>query len=358
MRYNHSLVTKHLYMSFVLIIDMGDTKKLLEQTREYLNQYLTLFIKKGKLEDKQFLPQRPEDEYLNISPNVYDRIERGNLPQSDFHKLKFNTFYDNINSTNQSELIKFVSSLKDPIVIDVGGTIGNDFAVPIAKQNKKAHMLVYNPLEETENSSALLEEIAKRMTDNYFSLNFDKRVPQLNFDEIDVQINTHYRNLNIHENIMFMREFLGKEDIGWYAKKFPNRQIIIYSNRTPATPKDMTHEIAEAVNEFDNVEMILRPPLVNKITAYKNDPIIELIQKGIKCFKTETWKRIYGPPGKHMAVNPSEHPESRLYSAMNLYYALKSAEIAGGIVLKEKDLMPGAPVFHTLFYSTTINPNK
>jgi len=321
---------------------------LIEQTRCYLNFYLEDFAEKGRSEDP-----------------IYKRPYPGSVPFSMQHiPLKINQ-----QETLLQELMRQVpkASLQDfrnaviskackpegfrTLVLDIASMwYGTDFGIQVARGNKDAEVRIYNPLTHVQDMNGKLYEPKKadRFPEFFFNDVDPDRIPKFEtevpFDHKNAEDSAKrlYR-ANGLDNIWYHQEAISQKTLERIMRSNPDRQIIIFSDRTPTYPKELGHQIATVVAEHENADMILAPFFNDEIRAYQDDPMIQLMNK----HRTKIEKCTDDTPFM-------DQVESRLFVAAQLYYCLKIAENTGAQVYQKTGLK--CPSCNPSHYVSTIVP--
>jgi thymidylate synthase len=278
----------------------------LKKVERYLGDYLAPFMEEGKTKDIHYFSNDIEISKAQLNSFLEDGYE-----EIDLHKTKFEQFYKELPTTNISEFINKVSNNDNSIIIDIASMdCGAKFGLVIAKRNPTINVRLYNPIQDESKKENSLSNAT------YFNYEITK------------------------ENL---------ERILMTEKK---KNIVIYSDRVC----DVANIIANVVGNHENCDVILGPLPQYGTNRYQEDNNIQNINKVIRDF--------YESPERRNLVaitgNPTDHPTTRLFGAIHLYYALKLAkEISksrpeNSVKIYKKELKKERIFEEPMFYVSTL----
>ncbi len=314
-----------------------NNQALLSQTDKYLDDYLEAFVIQNKKSDIQYSA-------YGVPIPAHSVQQFDDVDAVDLHKERFKQLYDSLPESELFDFVRALSDIENVVLIDIGNMLyGADFSLWVAAQNPSADIHIYNPDIDHEFPPFLFNDFNKEQV-------FKLKTLAL-FDHSDPKSSTKKLfESNGLPNISYHYEKIEKGCLEKIAQENADRQVVFFSRRTPTTPKEMTSQIACVVNDNENTHMILMPLINTKINAYKDDRIIELINR--YNFAREHYK--------DPTSEPCANAATRLYTAMQQYYALKAASVVGerAEIYKEAHFETGFPFHHPTHYVSTIEPKK
>jgi len=193
-------------------------------------------------------------------------------------------------------------------------------------------------------------DFSRQPTDSGFNLLFseDKHEDAFNLSEfnalqandIEYKVNENYMLNGLH-NAKFHHKEITPEKLDKIINRYQSRKVILFGERLDHLVETITH----AANKH-KADMIIAPFIQQEESeSYKDDPIIRLIRKHIDIRKEKNNSKI---------IDPSSTPESRAYTAMQQYYALKAASSLGAKVYRESKLTRNFPFNKPTHYVSTI----
>jgi hypothetical protein len=260
-------VTKDLYISMILNINMKTSK----QIEKYLTDYLAPFVVNNVTSDIRFfdLAHRQISEYESKTHEI--------VAQVDYHKQRFESIQAKYENISKDEIVDYVSNLENVIILDIGSmTLGSKFGARVANKNKNAEVRVINPSIPSYFYPALT---TGRYGSFKFELNtfFDKDNPVNS-------INQFYKNNNL-ENMTFHPESIYSDGIKKIAQENPDKQIIINFDRIGP---ENSYDLAQISKTHKNTLTILSPVMNSTQKMIGKDNVTQMINKydsGIKDYK-------------------------------------------------------------------------
>lgn len=279
------------------------------------------------------------DELLRITKEYLLKYVKpckdGSLVDSDIGD--FLDIVKGIEQTSIYEIREKLCSIDDIELLDLGSLYGENMGLWVARANKTAKVSVVNPEYCFDGFAPFLfnDHNKNRVFKLKNQTEFIDRNPELS-------INNLYK-ANGLENIKFLKEFITYSVLMHKLSDKNDKRSVVFSERTPTIPLDMPYVISNYVNDSANGDMILMPHINTEIYAYKNDGIIGLINDNIGIGRK--------PAAEY---NVLENFDARVFTAMQQYYALKSAEIAGAKIYLNSEGLKGTPFHHPTHIVSTI----
>lgn len=314
---------------------MIDKQKLLELSEKYLEDYLEQFINGGVVSDIETYYPDNINPSMSANPMYQNLISNSVKPvKVDKIQLRYSQIMKQIPVTPMTSILNHVCSLDDVLIIDVASRLGERFGLFVAEKNPDSQVYVFNPFTEIHdfflNQELLLEDLDRKV--NYSPKNFKG----IDITNIAFSINQFYNDEDLY-NIKFRKEFFSKDKLKEIKEKNPSKRIIIHSHRTPTSPKDITYDLSEMVNEFD-IDVIMTP-LINMSIDHRNKSLL---------------KKINGNYRGMIKMSNNLDVRDKLYNIMTLYYTLNIAMISDANVYQKRTLKE--PYHHPNFIVSTINP--
>lgn len=306
-----------------------DNKELMQKTRQYLNNYLDAFVSAGQEEDVHFF----DDFGIEVSPHEF-RHNFGVKPV-DLQKTSFEHFFNTLPRINQRDIINTVSAIPNALVAVIGALDSSEFGLWVAKENPSSKIIIYNGLVEPQTGLENFPPYLFNEINPHTLVKMQRMVP---YDKKDIQgsFNKLFRAngfRNVELRAQMVDEFV-LEDLVCEAKRRP---LVIYSERTPTIPNEMTYPIACCVRDHANAEMILMPLINSEINNYLDDEFIQFMGNHHEKFKPSKENPVY-------AKHQNQSARTRVYTSIHMHYALKIAEIGGGKLYAQDEFSSKPPI--------------
>ena len=263
----------------------------------------------------------------------------------DKDKNDFNSIYSKLESADLSDFIQNVSSMKNPLVIDIASIHGERFGLHIADKNPSSKVEVYNPDYLCKEKFPISRDQKITTTTAIY---LDKTNVEFDPNDIQGSVNRLYKANNLF-NINYNLEPIDEEKIQNLAKS--NKNIVLYASRI----NELVEPLCNATKSNDNVDLVILPLLNLNLESYYNDETIQLINqyKDLVVTPEDKDEILYTNNKK---LNPEDNFKTRTFTIMSLYFSLKAAEETNAKVYKPIQTESGFPYHQPNFIVSTIKP--
>ena len=302
-----------------------------------------------------------EQQLNKIAAFLYDYLEKDLLTRQsssgeiddvlqsnemDISKARFNEFFDGLPEATLADFISTVSQVDRSLVLDIRSMYGEQFGLWVAKNNPSSDVHVYSA-----STPAFFANFLFNALNTDWICKLDNTIA-FNKANIEDSINALYK-ANDLQNIKFHDVYATNDIIQRYLDANVDRDVIIFSDRS----QELTAAVARMVSKSQSGNMIMMPFLKTDIGYYTDDKTMQLINDHYQELRNPR-NHLAGDGDRRKIIDPSLTNRTRIFTAMNQYFALKCAIEAGANVYRESQPRKGFPLDIPQFYISTVEPAK